>query len=53
MNLIFLSLGYLDADIVAICSNIPLAHCIGEYLDINESIIYRNIIMKTLEKLTN
>ena len=49
----FLSLGYLDADIVAICSNIPLAHCIGEYLDINESIIYRNIIMKTLEKLTN
>jgi hypothetical protein len=50
---IFLSLGYLDVDIVAICSNIPLAHCIGEYLDINESIIYRNIIMKTLEKLTN
>ena len=47
---IFLSLGY-DADIVSICSNIPLAHCIGEYLDINESIIYRDIIIKTLEKL--
>ena len=46
----FLTLGY-DADIVAICSNIPLAHCIGEYLDINESIIYRDIIIKTLEKL--
>ena len=28
-----------------------LAHCIGEYLDINESIIYRDIIIKTLEKL--
>ena len=47
----FISLGY-DADIVAICSNIPLAHCIGEYLDINESIIYRDIILKSLEKLT-
>ena len=47
---VFLTLGY-DADIVAICSNIPLAHCIGEYLDINESIIYRDIIIKTLEKL--
>ena len=47
---VFLSLGY-DADIVSICSNIPLAHCIGEYLDINESIIYRDIIIKTLEKL--
>ena len=47
----FISLGY-DADIVSICSNIPLAHCIGEYLDINESIIYRDIILKSLEKLT-
>ena len=47
---IFLSLGY-EADIVSICSNIPMAHCIGEYLDINESIIYRDIIIKTLEKL--
>ena len=47
---VFLSLGY-DADIVSICSNIPLAHCIGEYLDINESIIYRDIIIKTMEKL--
>ena len=47
---IFLGLGY-DADIVAICSNIPLAHCIGEYLDIHESIIYKDIIIKTLEKL--
>ena len=47
----FISLGY-DADIVAICSNIPLAHCIGEYLDINESIIYRDIILKSLEKLS-
>ena len=49
---IFLSLGYDDADIVSICSNVPLAHCIGEYLDIHESIIYRDIIIKTLEKLT-
>ena len=49
---IFLSLGYNDADIVSICSNVPLAHCIGEYLDIHESIIYRDIIIKTLEKLT-
>ena len=49
---IFLSLGYDDADIISICSNIPLAHCIGEYLDIHESIIFRNIIIKTLEKLT-
>ena len=47
---IFLNLGY-DADIVSICSNIPLAHCIGEYLDIHESIIYKDIIIKTLEKL--
>ena len=49
---VFLTLGY-EADIVAICSNIPLAHCIGEYLDINESIIYRDIIIKTLEKLVD
>ena len=49
---VFLSLGYDDADIVSICSSIPLAHCIGEYLDIHESIIYRNIIIKTLGKLT-
>ena len=49
---IFLSLGYNDADIVSICSSIPLAHCIGEYLDIHESIKYRDIILKTLEKLT-
>ena len=48
----FISLGY-DADIVSICSNIPLAHCIGEYLDINESIIYRDIILKSLEKMTD
>ena len=49
---VFLTLGY-DSDIVAICSNIPLAHCIGEYLDINESMIYRDIIIKTLEKLVD
>jgi hypothetical protein len=49
---VFLTLGYNDADIVAICSNIPLAHCIGEYLDIHESIKYRDIVIKTLGKLT-
>ena len=48
---IFLALGYNDADIVSICSDIPLAHCIGEYLDIHESIQYRNIIIKTLGQL--
>ena len=47
---VFLTLGY-EADIVSFCSNIPLAHCIGEYLDINESIIYRDIIIKAMEKL--
>jgi dipeptidase D len=49
---VFLTLGYLDTDIVSICSSIPLAHCIGEYLDIKESIIYRDIILKTLGQLT-
>ena len=49
---VFLTLGYDDADIVSLCSSIPLAHCIGEYLDIHESIIYRDIIIKTLGKLT-
>jgi len=49
---VFLTLGYNDADIVAICSHIPLAHCIGEYLDIHESIKYRDIVIKTLGKLT-
>ena len=49
---IFLSLGYDDADIISICSSIPLAHCIGEYLDIHESIKFRDIIIKTLGKLT-
>ena len=49
---IFLSLGYDDADIVSMCSSIPLAHCIGEYLDIHESIIFRDIIIKSLGKLT-
>ena len=49
---VFLTLGY-DSDIVSICSNIPLAHCIAEYLDINESMIYRDIIIKTLEKLVD
>ena len=44
---IFLSLGYTDADYVSICSYIPLAHSIGEYLDIHESIIFRDIIIKT------
>ena len=48
---VFLTLGYNDADIVSICSNIPLAHCIGEYLDIHESIKYRDIVFKTLGKL--
>ena len=48
---IFLSLGYDDADIVSMCSSIPLAHCIGEYLDIHESIIFRDIIIKSLGKL--
>jgi dipeptidase D len=48
---IFLNLGYNDADIVSFCSNIPLAHCVGEFLDINESIRYRNIIYKTIENL--
>ena len=49
---VFLSLGYHDADIVSICSSIPLAHCIGEYMDIQESMNYRDIILKTLGKLT-
>ena len=49
---VFLTLGYDDADIVAICSNIPLAHCIGEYMDIHESIKYRDIIIQSLGKLT-
>ena len=50
---IFLTLGYTDTDIVSVCSSVPLAHSIGEYLDIHESIIFRDIIIKTLEKLTN
>ena len=50
---IFINLGYDDADIVAICTNIPLAHCIGEYIDINESIVYKDIIIKALEKLVD
>ena len=49
---VFLSLGYKEADIISICSSIPLAHCIGEYLDIKESMIYRDIILKTLGQLT-
>ena len=49
---VFLTLGYDEADIVAICSNIPLAHCVGEYMDIHESIKYRDIIIQTLGKLT-
>ena len=49
----FINLGYDDADIVAICTNIPLAHCIGEYIDINESIVYKDIIIKALEKLVD
>ena len=49
---VFLTLGYVDTDIVSICSSIPLAHCIGEYLDIKESMIYRDIILKTLGQLT-
>lgn len=48
---VFLSLGYDDADYISICSDIPLAHCIGEYLDIHESIKYRDIILKTLGKI--
>ena len=50
---VFINLGYDYADIVAICTNIPLAHCIGEYMDINESIVYKDIIIKTLEKLVD
>ena len=49
---IFLQLGYTDADIVAVCPNIPLAHCVGEYIDVNEAIKFKNIIIKTLGKLT-
>ena len=49
---VFLSLGYHETDIVSLCSSIPLAHCIGEYMDIHESIKYRDIIIKTIGKLT-
>ena len=49
---VFLQLGYTDADIVSVCPSIPLAHCIGEYMDVNEAIRFKNIIIKTLGKLT-
>ena len=47
----FLFLGY-DADMVSICPSLPKAHCIGEWMDIDEANRWRDVILKVLPQLT-
>ena len=45
-------LGYVDADMIAICPSIPKAHSIGEFIDVDEAIRWRNAVHKLLTKIT-
>ncbi|OHT12229.1 Clan MH, family M20, peptidase T-like metallopeptidase [Tritrichomonas foetus] len=47
----FNHLGYTDTEKVAICPSIPLAHAVGEWMDIEEAIKWRDVIHLTLTKL--
>lgn len=48
----FLALGY-EIDMVALSPSVPKAHAIGEYFDIREAIIWRNVVFDVLSKLTS
>ena len=43
-------LGY-DGEMVSVCPSIPLAHCIGEWMGIEEAMKWREIILKVIAKL--
>lgn len=47
----FLFLGY-DSDMISICPSLPRAHCIGEWMDIDEANRWRDIVVKVLPQLT-
>lgn len=46
-------LGYVDADMISICPSIPKAHSIGEFIDVDEAIRWRNSVYKLLTKITD
>jgi dipeptidase D len=46
----FLALGY-DVDAVGICPSVPKAHCVGEYVSIDEIIEWREVIFHVLPKV--
>lgn len=45
-------LGYVDTDMISICPSIPKAHSIGEFIDVDEAIRWRNATYKLLSKIT-
>lgn len=45
-------LGYVDADMISVCPSIPKAHSIGEFIDVEETIRWRNAVYKLLTKIT-
>jgi len=49
----FKQLGYTDAEMIAVCPSIPKAHCIGEFMDINEAIRWRNAIIHLLSQVSD
>lgn len=49
----FVKLGYTDAEIVSVCPSIPLAHAPGEWVSIDESVKWRNVIHASIEKLAS
>jgi dipeptidase D len=46
----FLALGY-DMDMVSVCPSVPKAHTIGEFVDIDECVVWRKVILDVLPKL--
>jgi di/tripeptidase len=48
----FAALRY-DFEMVALAPSIPKAHCIGEFVDINECIVWKKVIFDVLTKLVD
>ncbi|KAH0792543.1 aminoacyl-histidine dipeptidase [Histomonas meleagridis] len=43
-------LGY-DAEMISVCPSIPMAHCIGEWMDVEEAMKWRNAVCRLLSKI--
>ena len=47
-----LELGY-DIDMISICPSIPKAHMIGEFIDVNETIQWKEAVYKLFQKIVD